>query len=170
VRWLVLPAFALAFAGTMLLWPAGAAREGDVIAAEPRVVSIGERAVAEMSGGANLRWSGDDVQQEVQQDSGAVTYRVLPGAGFRVQTPYGSVAVLGGLGGRSGAAEGSVQCTTPAARATKAEKGKPGEELAFQFEERALTVAADEDASETLGQLEFSVGYRRSEEDVDTVS
>lgn len=98
LRWLLLPAAALALGGVWLLWPAGPAREGDVIAAEPRVVSIGERAVAEMSSGAHLRWSGDwprEVQQEVQQDSGAVTYRVLPGAAFRVRTPHGNVDVLG---------------------------------------------------------------------------
>jgi hypothetical protein len=95
VHWLMLPAVALALGGMLLLWPAGPVREGDVIAAEPRVVSIGERAVAEMSRGAHLRWSGDGLEQEVQQDSGAVTYRVLPGASFRVRTRYGSVTVLG---------------------------------------------------------------------------
>ncbi|MEO8184996.1 MAG: FecR domain-containing protein, partial [Deltaproteobacteria bacterium] len=95
VRWLVLPAVALALVAMLLLWPAGPARVGDVIAAEPRVVAIGERAVAEMSSGAHLRWSGDGLQQEVQQARGAVTYRVLPGAAFRVQTPHGNVTVLG---------------------------------------------------------------------------
>lgn len=98
VRWLALPAAALVLGGALLLggrgllWPAGPAREGDVIAAEPRVVSIGERAVAEMSSGAHVHWSGEE---EVQQDSGAVTYRVLPGGSFRVQTPHGSVTALG---------------------------------------------------------------------------
>lgn len=91
VRWLALPAAALVLGGALLLWPAGPARDGDVIAAEPRVVAIGERAVAEMSSGAHLHWSG----AEVRQDSGAVTYRVLPGADFRVQTPHGSVTALG---------------------------------------------------------------------------
>jgi ferric-dicitrate binding protein FerR (iron transport regulator) len=95
VRWLVPPAVALALIGMLLLWPAGPARVGDVIAAEPRVVAIGERAVAEMSSGAHLRWSGDGLQQEVQQDRGAVTYRVSSGAPFRVQTPHGNVTVLG---------------------------------------------------------------------------
>jgi hypothetical protein len=78
-----------------LLWPAGRGQVGDVVAVEPRVVAIGERAVAEMSSGAHIRWSSDELQQEVQQDRGAVTYRVLPGAAFRVQTPHGNVTVLG---------------------------------------------------------------------------
>jgi FecR protein len=92
-RWLALPAFALALAlgGVFVLESTRPAFEGDVIAAEPRVVSIGERAIAELSNGAHVRWSGDDVQQ----DRGEVTYRVEPGARFEVQTPYGNVAVLG---------------------------------------------------------------------------
>ncbi|MEY4550900.1 MAG: hypothetical protein RL685_7095 [Pseudomonadota bacterium] len=99
VRWLVLPAAALALGGALLLggrgllWPAGPAREGDVIAAEPRIVSIGERVVAELSSGAHVHWSGEG--EEVQQDRGAVTYRVQPGGSFRVQTPHGSVTALG---------------------------------------------------------------------------
>jgi hypothetical protein len=59
------------------------------------VVAIGERAVAEMSSGAHLRWSSDGLQHDVQQDRGAVTYRVQPGVAFRVHTPHGSVTVLG---------------------------------------------------------------------------
>ncbi len=92
-RWLALPALALALAlgGVFVLEAKRPAFDGDVIAAEPRVVSIGEWAIAELSSGAHVRWSGD----EVQQDRGEVTYRVEPGARFRVQTPYGSVAVLG---------------------------------------------------------------------------
>lgn len=91
IRWLALAAVALSLAGMLLLSPADPARGGDVFAAEPRVVVIGERAIAEMSSGAHLRWSGD----RLQQDRGAVTYRVLPGATFRVQTPHGDVTVLG---------------------------------------------------------------------------
>jgi hypothetical protein len=94
-RWLVLPAVALALATLVRLWPAGPAGVEEVIAGEPRVVSIGKRAVAEMSSGAHLRWSGDELPQEVQQDHGGVTYRVRPGAAFRVQTPHGDVTVLG---------------------------------------------------------------------------
>jgi hypothetical protein len=44
-----------------------------------------------MSSGAHIRWSDD----EVQQDRGAVTYRVEPGGRFRVSTPHASVDVLG---------------------------------------------------------------------------
>jgi len=109
LRWWALPVAALALGGILLLWPAARsslwpAQDGDVIAAEPRVVALGERAVAEMSAGAHLRWSGDgsrkkeapqEAPQEVHQYSGAVTYRVLPGAPFRVQTPHGDVTVLG---------------------------------------------------------------------------
>lgn len=97
VRWLALPAVALSLglAGALVIGPARPAGNGDVIAAEPRFVTIGERVVAEMSSGAHVRWSGDSADREVWQDRGEVTYRVVPGAHFRVQTPYGSVAVLG---------------------------------------------------------------------------
>lgn len=91
VRWLALPALLLVLGGLLLLWPAHPDRAGDVIAAEPRRVSIGERVVAQMSSGAHLRWVGD----EVWQDRGEVSYDVVPGAPFRVATPYGSVVVLG---------------------------------------------------------------------------
>jgi ferric-dicitrate binding protein FerR (iron transport regulator) len=95
LRWLLLPIAALALGGILLLRPIGPAQRGDVIAAEPRSVAIGERAVAEMSSGAHLRWSSEGPRQQVQQDRGAVTYRVLPGGPFRVQTPHGNVSVLG---------------------------------------------------------------------------
>jgi hypothetical protein len=91
LRWVALAALALALGGVFLRGPLRPTRGGDVIAAEPRVVSIGERAVAEMSSGAHIHWSGD----EVQQTRGEVTYRVVPGSRFLVQTPHGSVAVLG---------------------------------------------------------------------------
>lgn len=97
VRWLALPAAALALglASALLIGPAPSARDGDVIAAEPRTISIGARVIAELSMGARLRWSGGSAEREVWQDSGEVTYRVAPGADFRVLTPHGSVAVLG---------------------------------------------------------------------------
>lgn len=96
----------LALAGLWLRASTPPERGGDLIAAEPRVVALGERAVAEMSRGARLRWSGKLAsgtrgaegccsEIEVQQDRGAVTYRVEPGARFRVQTEHGSVAALG---------------------------------------------------------------------------
>jgi hypothetical protein len=97
LRWLAFPALALALAaaGVLVFESTRSRVEGEVIAAEPRVVSLGARAVAELSGGAHVRWSGDDQQQRVQQEQGEVTYRVQPGGRFEVQTPYGSVAVLG---------------------------------------------------------------------------
>lgn len=97
LRWLAFPALALALAaaGVLVFESTRSPVEGEVIAAEPRVVSLGERAVAELSSGAHLRWSGDDQQQRVQQEQGEVTYRVQPGGRFEVQTPYGSVTVLG---------------------------------------------------------------------------
>jgi hypothetical protein len=99
VRWLAPPALVLALVGVFLLWLTWPVRDGDVLAAEPRVVSIGERVVAEMSSGAHIRWSGDGFGDgsggEVQQDRGEVMYRVVPGTPFRVQTPQGNVAVLG---------------------------------------------------------------------------
>ena len=93
LRWLALPACALALAlgGVLVLESTRTAFDGEVIAAEPRVVSISERAIAELSSGAHVRWSGD----EVQQDHGGVTYRVEPGSPFEVHTPYGHVTVLG---------------------------------------------------------------------------
>jgi hypothetical protein len=96
-RWLALPAVALSLglAAALVIGPARSARDGDVIAAEPRFVTLGERAVAEMSSGAHIRWSADAAEREVWQDAGEVAYRVVPGADFRVQTPYGSIAVLG---------------------------------------------------------------------------
>jgi hypothetical protein len=95
-RWVALAAVTLALAGLFLrswMQPAGC---GDLIAEEPRVVPLGEHVVAEMSSGAHIRcsryrWSGCEVQQE----RGAVTYRVEPGTPFRVQTQHGSVSVLG---------------------------------------------------------------------------
>jgi hypothetical protein len=90
--WLAVPVVALALGALFLLWSVAGAPDGDVIAAESREISIGERVVAEASPGAHIRWRSGD---EVLQDSGAVTYRVVPGTRFRVQTPYGSVAVLG---------------------------------------------------------------------------
>jgi len=83
---------ALALGTVFLFWSAPGAPNGDVIAAESRDISIGERVIAEMSPGAHIRWSSGD---EVLQDSGEVTYRVVPGTRFQVQTPYGRVAVLG---------------------------------------------------------------------------
>jgi hypothetical protein len=95
LRALALAAVALALCGvflpSFLHSSAWRAQTGDVIAAEPRVVSLGERAVAEMSSGAHIQWSGNDVQQM----AGEVTYRVVPGTRFIVQTPQGSVAALG---------------------------------------------------------------------------
>ncbi|HTV22463.1 MAG TPA: AgmX/PglI C-terminal domain-containing protein [Polyangiaceae bacterium] len=97
LRWLALSAAALALAaGAVVAFEATRpALDGDVIAAEPRTVSLGERAVAELSSGAHVRWSGEGAQLEVQQDRGEATYRVEPGGRFAVQTPYGSVSVLG---------------------------------------------------------------------------
>ncbi len=95
VRWLALPAVALALGAAMLLWPAGREREILVVAAEPRVLPIGHRAVAEVSAGARLRWSGEESPHSVKQERGAVNYRVEPGAAFRVQTPHGSVTAMG---------------------------------------------------------------------------
>jgi hypothetical protein len=89
VRSLAVAAVTAALAGVFV--HGSAEPEADVIAAEPREVSLGARAVAEMSSGAHLRWRGD----EVLQDLGEVKYRVVPGSPFVVQTPYGSIRVLG---------------------------------------------------------------------------
>lgn len=64
---------------------------GAVYAAEPREVVIGERATALLAKGAQIQWSG----AAVQQDRGAVEYHVQPGGPFVVQTPFGTVQVLG---------------------------------------------------------------------------
>jgi hypothetical protein len=104
-------AVALALGGVFLSSGGQRAEGGDVIAAEPRVVTIGAQVVAEMSSGAHIYWSGEYWSREywsrergpdehgsgieVQQGRGAVTYRVAPGARLRVQTEHGSVAALG---------------------------------------------------------------------------
>jgi hypothetical protein len=70
----------------------------------------------------------------------------------------------------SGAPGGSVRCTFAYRQSHEVMAGQTGKEPAFQFEERLLDVAADQDSSETLGQLTFSVGFHTSEQDSDTVS
>src|SRR5262245_29777991 len=62
----------------------------------------------------------------------------------------------------SGALTGSVRCTY----AYRQSNEQPG----LQLEERVLDVAVDESASETLGQLTFSVGFHDSEQEVDTIN
>lgn len=47
--------------------------------------------------------------------------------------------------------------------------GQSLDDPALQLEERVLTVAADQEASETLGQLTFGVGFHPSEYDADSV-
>jgi hypothetical protein len=64
---------------------------GAVFAAEPREISIGQRATALLTRGAQIEWSG----ATVQQDRGEVEYRVRRGGPFVVQTPFGAVQVLG---------------------------------------------------------------------------
>jgi hypothetical protein len=64
---------------------------GEMFAAEPRELAIGGRATALVSKGAHLEWSGS----VVQQDRGAIEYQVQPGGPFVVQTPFGSVQVVG---------------------------------------------------------------------------
>jgi len=83
----VLAVLAMVFAG--LRWHQG--NQGEVFAAEPGEIAIGERATALLSRGAHVEWSG----ASVQQDRGDVEYRVRPGGPFTVQTPYGAVQVLG---------------------------------------------------------------------------
>ena len=65
---------------------------------------------------------------------------------------------------------GSVRCTYVYRQSNEVMDGQTGDEPAFQFEERVLRVAADQDASETLGRLTFYVGFHTSEYDTDTVS
>jgi hypothetical protein len=64
---------------------------GRLLARERAQVELGGRAVAVLEAGAELRWRGP----RVTQASGAVFYRVEPGAVFRVDTPSGTVEVLG---------------------------------------------------------------------------
>jgi hypothetical protein len=88
----VVAAFALLASGlSVALWSLETRDRGEVFAAEPREVAIGARATARLSAGAHLEWSGT----RVQQDRGAVVYRVQPGGPFVVETPFGSVHVLG---------------------------------------------------------------------------
>lgn len=64
---------------------------GRLQARERVEVGLGRRALAVLEAGAELRWRGSRVTQR----SGAVFYRVEPGAVFRVDTPSGAVEVLG---------------------------------------------------------------------------
>ena len=69
----------------------GRGSSGRLLARERAEVALGRRAVAVLEAGAELRWRGP----RVTQTSGAVFYRVEPGAVFRVDTPSGAVEVLG---------------------------------------------------------------------------
>lgn len=93
-RWsLVIGAFAVlaSLAVLVALWSLRARDHGEFFAAEAREVAIGARATALLSAGAHLKWSG----ARVQQDRGVVEYRVQPGGPFVVETPFGSVQVVG---------------------------------------------------------------------------
>ena len=76
----------------------------------------------------------------------------------------------GDLDGPSGALDGSVRCSYFYRLSHEVMEGQSPEDPAFQSEERVLGVAVDQDASETLGRLTFSVGFHSSEYDVDTIS
>lgn len=66
------------------------------------------------------------------------------------------------LGDSAGVLTGSVRCTYVYRQSNVAP--------APAFEERVLSVAADQDASETLGQLTFHVGFHSSESETDAVN
>jgi hypothetical protein len=68
----------------------------------------------------------------------------------------------------AGSLAGSVRCTFAYRQSNELMEGQSLEDPALQLEERVLSVAADQDASETLGRLTFSVGLHTSEQDVDT--
>jgi hypothetical protein len=74
-----------------------------------------------------------------------------------------------GLDGPSGALDGSVRCSFFYRQSNELMEGQTLEAPALQPQERVLSVAADQDASETLGRLTFSVGVHSSEQDADTV-
>ena len=67
-----------------------------------------------------------------------------------------------GLSGTSGTLAGLVRCTYAYRQSN--------EQAGLQLEERMLRVAADQKASETLGRLTFSVEFRTSEQESDTIS
>jgi hypothetical protein len=94
-RYAIGAAVAAAVAATALLvaWPrrGNGHAHGDVTAAERIEVSIGERAVAVLEPGAQVRWQGD----RVEQVRGDVFYRVEPGATFTVKTRAADAQVLG---------------------------------------------------------------------------
>lgn len=74
-----------------------------------------------------------------------------------------------GLDGPQRALAGSVRCTFAYRQSNELMEGQSLEAPAPQLEERVLTVAADQEASERLGQLTFGVGFRSSEYDADSV-
>lgn len=75
-----------------------------------------------------------------------------------------------GLDGPSDAADGSIECTYAYRQSNEVGEGQTGQEPAFQLEERTLTVAAGEDATERLGALTFRVGFQTYESELDTIS
>ena len=74
------------------------------------------------------------------------------------------------LDGPSGTLEGSVECTFAYRPSNEVGPGQTGNGPAFQLEERTLAVAVDEDASERLGQLTFSVGFHAYESETDSIN
>lgn len=70
---------------------AGVPAQGEATASDRREVAIGDRAIAVLEPGAQVKWNGDDVEQP----KGDVFYRVQPGARFKVHTGAGDVEVKG---------------------------------------------------------------------------
>lgn len=90
----------LAVAAVLLLlaagWLVGNLDRGGLLAAARETVAIGRRAVAVAEPGAALRWRVSATgQASIEQDRGAVFYRVASGGAFIVHTSAGNVAVRG---------------------------------------------------------------------------
>jgi hypothetical protein len=82
----------LAAGAAWLLWPRGRHLEGSAIAETRTTYRIGDRAVAVAEPGTSLTWDGT----KVRQTSGDIFFRVDEGSSpFRVETPAGTVRVLG---------------------------------------------------------------------------
>ncbi len=92
-RWPTWLAVALAIAAAWTLWILAQPDEttGLVTAEARQELAIGDRVVAVLEAGATVAWKGEALEQR----AGDVFYRVAPGSELVVQTPSGSVTVLG---------------------------------------------------------------------------
>lgn len=121
-------------------------------------IELPGRAVMVAEAGTRLRWTmSTEGTAHVEQDSGSVFYRVEPGPGFDVLTPYGTVEVQGTcftveinpmFDDRSKLFSGLAGAALATAAVVTVYEGK----VAFADEEASVEVAAGERAVSTPGR------------------